>query len=157
MWIRDLSALECSKILASERLAHLACVDGRQPYLVPIYFVYSDHHLYSFSMPGHKIDCMRSNPHICLQVDERGQGPGWKSVIVQGRYQELDVSPELVREREHAWSLLSKHPFWWEPGSLKPIGQAVPRSADHYEHIYFRVLIDSVTGREAKDPGTQVP
>lgn len=157
MWIRDLSVLECTKILASERLAHLACVDGTRPYLVPIYFAYADHHLYSFSMIGRKIECMRCNPNICLQVDERGRGPGWRSVIVQGRYQELDVSAGFAQERDRAWNLLSKYPIWWEPGSLKPAGQTVPHGADHYEHVYFRVLIDSVTGREAKDLDAPVP
>lgn len=153
MWIKALSALECAKILAAGRFAHLACADGNQPYIVPIYLAYADNHLYGFSMPGHKIECMRSNPHVCVQVDERGQGPEWKSVIVQGRYQELDNSPELEQERDHAWRLLSKNPIWWEPGSLRPVE---PGASDHYEHVFFRILVDEITGREARNPQTQV-
>lgn len=155
MWVKELSVLDCTNVLIAGRLAHLGCMDGTRPYVVPIYFAYSDHHLYSFSMPGRKIECMRSNPHVCLQVDERGHEHGWKSVIIQGVYQELEVSDGLAEARTHAWQLLSKYPIWWEPGSLKPKEQPVPQAAEHYGHIYFRVRVESVTGREAKYPEPQ--
>lgn len=144
-----MSALECAKLLMASRLAHLACAEGSRPYVVPIYYAYVHHHLYGFSMPGRKVDCMRRNPNVCVQVDECGKGVEWKSVVVQGRYQELDDSPELIQEREHAWRLLSKIPIWWEPGSLKLVEQA-PEIADHYDHVFFRVLVDEITGREAR-------
>lgn len=77
MLIRTLSTLECTKVLAANRLAHLACCKDGRPYVVPIYYAYADYHLYVFSMPGKKINWMRDNPMISLQVDERGKGRGW--------------------------------------------------------------------------------
>lgn len=146
MHIRALSTLECTNLLSANRLAHLACVKDGKPYVVPIYFAYADNHLYAFSMPGKKIDCMRANPDVALAVEERGKGRQWKSVIVDGRYEELPDRIGHKRERDHAWSLLSQHVDWWEPGALKP---ATPRLSDHSDHVFFRIFVVQLSGREA--------
>ena len=148
MQIRTLTALECTKLLTANRVGRLACAKDGQPYIVPIHYAHADNHLYAFSMPGKKIEWMRANPLVSAQVEERGEGRGWQSVVVDGRYEELPdrVGPKL--ERDHAWSLLSKHSDWWEPGALKPV---VPPVADSAPHVFFRILIVAVSGREAKD------
>jgi nitroimidazol reductase NimA-like FMN-containing flavoprotein (pyridoxamine 5'-phosphate oxidase superfamily) len=150
MRIRSLSTLECSKVLEANRFAHLACARDGRPYVVPVYFAYADNHLYSFSMLGKKIDCMRTNPHVSVVVEERGEGRQWKSVIVDGRYEELPDRIGHKRERDHAWSLLSKHVDWWEPGALKPVN---PPLSDHSDHVFFRILVDEISGREAREDG----
>jgi nitroimidazol reductase NimA-like FMN-containing flavoprotein (pyridoxamine 5'-phosphate oxidase superfamily) len=70
------------------RVARLACAKDGQPYVVPIYFPYADSHLYAFSVPGKKIEWMRGNPMVSLQVLEGGERREWKSVVVDGRYEE---------------------------------------------------------------------
>lgn len=51
--------------------------------------------------------------------------------------------------RDHAWSLLSKHFDWWEPGGLKP---DMPPVSDHSPpHVFYRILVEHVSGREAKE------
>ncbi|TJW50849.1 MAG: pyridoxamine 5'-phosphate oxidase family protein [Mesorhizobium sp.] len=148
MQIRTLSVLECSKVLASNRVGRLACSNDDQPYVVPFYYAHADNHLYAFSMPGKKIDWMRSNPLVCVQIDERGQGRGWRSVVVDGRYEELPDRIGYKAHRDHAWSVLSKHSDWWEPGALKPV---IPPVSDSVPHIFFRILIEQVSGREASE------
>lgn len=148
MHIRSLSALECTRILAESRLARLACTREGKPYVVPIYFAYADSHLYAFSMPGKKIDFMRANPAVSLIVEEHGHGREWKSVIIEGRFEELPDRIGHKRERDHAWSLLSKHFDWWEPGALKLV---TPPLSGHLEHIFFRVLVEELSGREATE------
>ena len=88
MQIRTLSALECAKMLTANRVARLACAKDGQPYVVPVHYAYADNHLYAFSMPGKKIHLMRANPLVSVQVDEPCEGRGWKSVVVDGRYEE---------------------------------------------------------------------
>jgi len=144
MLVRTLSTLECTKFLTANRVGRLACAKDGQPYVVPFYFAHADNHLYAFSMPGKKIDWMRTNPLVSVQVDEHGQGRGWRSVIVDGRYEEL--SDQL--QRDHAWSVLSKHPDWWEPGALKPV---TPPASDSAPHVFFRILIEQVSGRAASE------
>jgi nitroimidazol reductase NimA-like FMN-containing flavoprotein (pyridoxamine 5'-phosphate oxidase superfamily) len=144
MIIRTLSRAECTKLLAANRIARLACAKDGQPYVVPIYFAYADSHLYAFSMPGKKIEWMRGNPMVSLQVQEGGEGREWKSVVVDGRYEEMiDCAG-----RDHAWSQLSRHFDWWEPGGLKPVASEV---SDHSPHVFFRISIEQISGREAKE------
>jgi hypothetical protein len=148
MLIRTLSALECTRLLTANRVGRLACAKDGQPYVVPLYYAHADNHLYAFSMPGKKIDWMRANPLVCVQVDEHGQGRGWRSVVVDGRYEELPDRIGQKVQRDHAWSVLSKHCDWWEPGALKPATSLV---SDSRPHVFYRILIEQVSGREASE------
>ncbi|TPL43248.1 pyridoxamine 5'-phosphate oxidase family protein [Mesorhizobium sp. B2-4-6] len=145
MQIRTLSTLECTKLLMANRVGRLACARDGQPYVVPLYYAYADNRLYAFSMVGKKIDWMRINPLVSVQVDEHSTTRGWKSVVVGGRYEELPDRTEHKVQLDHAWSLLSKHADWWEPGALKPIAST---DAEHIPHVFFSIFIAEVSGRE---------
>ena len=148
MHIRILSRRECVQLLVASRLGHLACSRDGQPYVVPIYFAYGDSHLYAFSMPGKKIEWMRANPLVSVLVEAREHGREWRSVVVDGRYEELPNRAGHEVQRDHAWSLLCRHVDWWEPGALKP---AAPALSDHSEHVFYRILVEQISGREAKE------
>ncbi|TGQ35575.1 MULTISPECIES: pyridoxamine 5'-phosphate oxidase family protein [unclassified Mesorhizobium] len=148
MLVRTLSNLECTKLLAANRVGHLACAKDGQPYVVCFNYAYADNHLYAFSLPGKKIDWMRANPLVCAQIDEHTQGRGWRSVIVDGRFEELPDRIGHKVQRDHAWSVLSKHTDWWEPGALKPV---MPPVSDSLPQVFFRILIEQVSGREASE------
>jgi nitroimidazol reductase NimA-like FMN-containing flavoprotein (pyridoxamine 5'-phosphate oxidase superfamily) len=148
MIVNTLSPLECTKLLTTNRLARLACANEGRPYVVPIYYAYADNHLYGFSVPGKKIEWMRVNPLVSVQVDERGKGREWRSVVVDGRYEELPDRIGHKLQRDHAWSMLSTHIDWWEPGALKPV---TPPVSDHSPHVFFRIVIEEMSGREAKE------
>ena len=147
MQIRIMPRTECMKVLDEQRLCRIAYAREGRPYVVPLYFVRGDNHLYAFSMPGRKIEFMRANPLVSVLVEELHENRRWKSVIVEGRYDELPDRIGFKQQREHAWSLLSQYPDWWEPGALKPV---LPPVSDHSPHIFFRVLIDQVSGRAAE-------
>lgn len=147
MIVRTLSTTECTKLLTENRLARLACARDGQPYVVPIYYAYADNHLYGFSMPGKKVEWMRSNPLVSVLIDARGKSREWQSVLVDGRYEELPDQIGHKLERDRAWTLLSKHVNWWEPGALKPV---TAETASHSEHIFFRILIEQISGRAAE-------
>lgn len=144
MIIKELSEQECFEILGAARVGHLACAREDQPYVVPITIAFAQRSIYSFSLPGQKIDWMRHNPKVSVQVGHSEGGDGWKSVVVQGIYKELPDRIGSKLEREHAWSLLSRYVNWWEPGGLKPVTAPVPPG-----HIFYRLSIESMTGRQA--------
>jgi nitroimidazol reductase NimA-like FMN-containing flavoprotein (pyridoxamine 5'-phosphate oxidase superfamily) len=146
MIVKELIEQECANVLAASSLGHLACVSDNRPYVVPITFAFADNCIYSFSLIGQKIEWMRQNPEVCLQVDDFKQDRGWKSVVVYGAYEELPDRIGSKRERDHAWSLLSKHANWWEPGGLKPVTAAQSSS-----HLFYRIRIERMTGRQAVD------
>jgi nitroimidazol reductase NimA-like FMN-containing flavoprotein (pyridoxamine 5'-phosphate oxidase superfamily) len=72
----------------AHRLGRLACCIDNQPFVVPIYYVLKNTYLYSFSMPGKKVDIMRQNPRVSLLVEEIAEGGTWKSVIAAGHFEE---------------------------------------------------------------------
>ena len=97
---------------------------------------------------------MRANPLVSALVDAQRAERAWTSVIADGRYEELPERLGFKRQRDHAWSLLSKHANWWEPGALKPA--SVP-SANEATHVFYRITIEEVSGREAYDEEANRP
>jgi len=144
MIVKELNEQECVQVLTASSFGHLACARDNKPYVVPITFAFADESIYSFSLMGQKIEWMRQNPEICLQVDDFRQDRGWKSVIVYGSFQELPDRIGSKRERDRAWSLLSKDVKWWEPGALKPMTAAAGSA-----HLFYRIRIERLTGRQA--------
>ena len=86
-----------------------SCLLKRQPSLHrACHYAYGIDRMYVFSMPGQKIDWLRSNPHACLQMEEHSDHGLWKSVLVQGQYHELPDTSQHHNERIHAWDLLQE-------------------------------------------------
>ena len=108
MLIHEMTEDECRTALERVSFGRLACARDNQPYVLPIYFSYDGKHLYGFSTLGQKIEWMRSNPLVCLEIDERTSLHQWMSVVVSGRYEELPDAPEYGYERVHAHEVLQK-------------------------------------------------
>ncbi len=146
MRLRSLNPAECISLLASHRIAHLVCTKANAPYVVPLYYAYADEQIFGFSALGKKIEIMRVSPLVSLVVEDHLPEREWRCVVAAGRFEELPERIGYKREREHAWSLSSKHANWWEPGALKPI----PSVATAPE-IFFRIHITEMSGREARN------
>jgi uncharacterized protein len=146
MLIQDLSEQESLDLVARVRFGRLGCAADGQPYVVPMNFAVQDRNIYAFSTIGKKIEYLRLNPRICLQVDEISTGQKWKSVIVLGRYHEVLNTAAEEGERKLIHALLQKRAAWWEPAYTRTVlgGHARP-----LEPIYFRISIDSITGHIA--------
>lgn len=104
MVIHEMSREECNRMLARARLARLACARENQPYVVPVYLTYHEESgsLYGFTTPGQKVEWMRANPLVCVEVDEIKAYDQWVSVIVNGRFEELPEAPESDSKRLRA-------------------------------------------------------
>ena len=143
MIIREMTKEECSSALGGADFGRLACARGNQPYIVPIYFSYDGKHLYGVTTAGQKIEWMRSNPLVCLEIDERASHFQWMSVIVFGRYEELAEAPEYADARSHALEVLQKRETWWQTAS------AATETREQRPPIFFRIHISQVTGHRA--------
>lgn len=144
MFVRELSREECIALVSSHHIGRLACARDDQPYIVPVQYAFTANRLYGFSMPGQKINWMRANPRVCVQIDAFSDGGSWKSAVIYGRYRELPDTKQWHQERLQAWSLLEKRTNWWEPGGLKPVEQGVVGTSPH---LFFVIEIDEITGR----------
>jgi uncharacterized protein len=147
MFIREMTEDECRNALARVSFGRLACARDNQPYIVPIYFAYDGRHAYAFSIAGQKIDWMRSNPLICLEVDERKSRDEWMSVVVFGRYQELPDTTEFAPDRAQAHHVLQEHAKWWDYATVP--GAEWRRKTGPFTPIFYRIHIDKMTGQKA--------
>jgi nitroimidazol reductase NimA-like FMN-containing flavoprotein (pyridoxamine 5'-phosphate oxidase superfamily) len=145
MLIQELTRQANLDFLSRMTLARLACTQGAQPYIVPIYFAYHDNCLYSFSTVGQKIEWMRANPLVCVQVDEVMSPQKWVSVIVFGRFEELPDASEWESARALAHELLQRRAAWWEPGYVKTILNGKERALIP---VYYRIHIVKITGHQ---------
>ena len=145
MLITEITSEECREILARSGFGHLACSHNNEPYVVPMYFAYETEYLYGFSIFGRKIEWMRANPRVCIEVDEVVSHSSWASVIINGLYQELPNSGEHYSERQHAYSVLEKRALWWQAAeAAKEL-----RTTQPFPPIFYRIHIDAITGHRA--------
>ena len=83
MQIDELNDSECREILSRASIARLGCSLNDQPYVVPVTIAYEADSVYVFSTLGQKIKWMRSNPKVCIQIDEIRGHSDWASVIAE--------------------------------------------------------------------------
>jgi len=143
MLIHEMSEDECATALERASFGRLACARGDQPYIVPIYFSYDGEHLYGVTTLGQKIEWMRSNPLVCLEIDERTSHYQWMSVVVFGRYEELPDSPEYEDARAHALDVLQRRAMWWQPACV------ATEQREQRAPLFYRIHVQQVTGHRA--------
>jgi len=148
MFIKELTTGESFKFLTEKQFGRIACARENQPYVVPFHFAFDDNkQLYAFSTLGQKIEWMRSNPLVCVEVDDIKNQFEWTSLVIFGRFEELPDAPEFASERNRAYELLSRRAMWWQPAYVA--GAHRPSSAADDKPIYFRIFIDKITGHRA--------
>jgi uncharacterized protein len=145
MQIDDIGRQASLEFLGRMRLGRLACAHESQPYVTPLYYAYHDGYVYSFATVGRKIEWMRSNPRVCLEVDDIKSSQQWTSVVVFGRYEELPHAPEWQQLRELVHRLFEQHGNWWEPGFARTVLGGVTRPL---VPIFFRIFIEQIAGHK---------
>jgi hypothetical protein len=142
MRIVPTSDQECKELLGRVSLGRLACALDNQPYVVPVAFSYEPGRIYVFSTVGKKIEWMRQNPKVCLQVDEIGNRSHWTSVVINGIYLELQ-EPQYTAEKRRARELLGESAQWW----IAPMAERREQVSDlSIEPVFFRIDIESMSG-----------
>lgn len=150
MQIQDMSRASSIVLLKSADVGRIACARGSQPYVTPFTFAYEANFLYSFGTVGKKIEWMRSNPLVCVEVGKIVRRQEWQTVVIFGRYQELLKTPEFEKAHQFAHDLLARKANWWEPGFVKSVKDGVERPL---EPVFFRIAIDEISGHEAIPDG----
>jgi uncharacterized protein len=122
-------------ILNEGSLGRLGCIAAGRPYVVPVNYIFDGKDIYIHSLPGKKIDALRANPRVCLQVDEIKDSYHWRSVIAYGIFEE--VSSEETRE-----NVLSK--LYSRLPHMTPVESKLVEGLK--ETIVFRIKVDEITG-----------
>ena len=151
MHIREMSKGECCETLSRIGFGRLACSHDNQPYIVPIYFAYEPGYIYGFATMGRKIEWMRVNPLVCLEVDEVRSHMDWVSVLVRGRYEELPDAPKhRSTSRQKAQASLEKRTMWWQAAFA---AAQTRQKYDRRTPVFYCIHIEEITGHHASpDP-----
>lgn len=140
---------ECIKLLSENYIGRLGYLSKGRIEIIPITYYYDREHqsILTYSGPGSKIDAMRKNPQVTFQVDEITTLEKWKSVLLFGKFQELEgtdakymlhLFSEGVKETIKIKEKTS--PEFIQEFSSKISGPETP--------IVYRINIDEITGRE---------
>jgi nitroimidazol reductase NimA-like FMN-containing flavoprotein (pyridoxamine 5'-phosphate oxidase superfamily) len=143
MLIHAMTEDECGATLERVSFGRLACVRDDQPYVVPIYFSYDRKHLYGVTTLGQKIEWMRSNPLVCVEIDEWTSHYDWMSIVAFGRYEEMPDTPEYEYARAHALEVLQKRAMWWQPACV------TTEKGEGRPPIFYRIHVKRMTGHRA--------
>jgi len=135
--MRSILEKEGEELLTAARIGRLGCVDNGEPYVVPISYYFEDGSIYSHSLPGHKIDILRSHPRACLQVDDIENDFNWRSAIAYGDFEEIHGPAERLAILR---KLLSRFPL------LTPVESTMALDASAPDSVVFRIRVDRITG-----------
>jgi uncharacterized protein len=146
MLIHELTHEQCRAFLQGQTLARLGCAQANQPYVTPISFHYrpEDGRLYCFATGGQKIEWMRRNPRVCVEVDDIVDRFNWTTVVIAGRYEELKDLDAAAAALDRARDLFEAHPSWWLPAAGR-----LASGTEHSTRVIFRISIATMTGRRA--------
>jgi nitroimidazol reductase NimA-like FMN-containing flavoprotein (pyridoxamine 5'-phosphate oxidase superfamily) len=143
MLIHELTSAECLEVLGRTHLGRLGCARLNQPYIVPIHFSFdaAGKCVYAFSTVGQKVQWMRDNPKVCLEVEEIVDKHHWTTVLANGLYQEIQSDPAETEARNRAAELFDQRAEWWLPAAAN-----VPWRGRN-DIVIYRIQIECLTGR----------
>ncbi len=139
MTIGRLKDTDSQAILREGTLGRLGCIAAGWPYVTPVNYYFDGEDIFIHSAPGKKIDALRANPRICLQVDEITDSYNWRSVIVYGAFEE--IFGEEKRE-----NILNK--LYSRLPHLTPVESKLIEGLK--ETVVFRIKVDEITGMGEK-------
>src|SRR5579875_796060 len=93
----ELGVDEIDALLNRRRYGRVGLTLDGEVYIIPINYAYDGQRIYGqapMGSPGQlpggtKVRGMRQNPHVAFEVDEIDDPSHWRSVLVQGHFQEL--------------------------------------------------------------------
>jgi hypothetical protein len=88
--MEDLRPKECIDLLNNNYIGHLAYIFEGKPFTVPITYYYDQKDsILAYASEGHKIEAMRKNTAVSLQVEEISGVKDWISILVHGEFKEI--------------------------------------------------------------------
>ena len=145
--IGTLTDKQINDFLESQLWARLGCHHEGRTYVVPFSYVLDGDGLLGQTTPGLKVDMMRANPAVCVEVDEIKDLTDWKSVILRGQYEELEHAPAI---RAMGLMIDKYGPVFRDMESATRVGRQVkpPRlDGEVAPVVLYRIHITEKSGR----------
>ena len=149
--ILKLGKSKCRTLLSNNYIGHLAYIYKNRPFVIPVTYYYDDstNALFGYSGDGHKINALRINNAVSLEVADIESVNTWKSVSVQGAFYELEGSTAKINL--HKFSEGVKRVVRIKEGrDLKYLSEFSSKIYKEGPPIVFKIDIEELTGRERK-------
>lgn len=149
---KELEKSGCLEVLNNNYLGRLAYIHGKSPFVVPITFFHDEEEeqILSYSSEGFKLDAMRKNADVALQVDDIQSIQNWRSVLVHGIFEELAGSnaKQYLRKfsqgvQETIVNSNGMHPKFIQDFTSRLQKGRIP--------IVYRIQISNMTGKQRND------
>tara|TARA_R110002167_G_scaffold162027_2_gene358397 strand:+ start:1880 stop:2335 length:456 start_codon:yes stop_codon:yes gene_type:complete len=142
---------DCIQLLATNYVGHLAYIENNIPFILPITYYYDpkENAVFSYSGEGHKIEAMRINKNVSLQVENIQGINNWKSVLVLGSFNELQGSAAkmyLHKFTQGVKNLLAKN----EITDAQFINDFSNKLNSGSASIVYRIKINDIIGKYNK-------
>ena len=98
-YVHAMTQPEIDQFLTCARVGRVGVLSKEGPYIVPVGFAYSEGKIFfhTCQREGLKMEAIRSNPHVCFEVDESLSDCSLaKSVIVFGRAEVIDDKDKML-------------------------------------------------------------
>ena len=147
--MKDLEKKEDIEILKNNYLGHLVYISNGRPRVKPITYYYDQTHnsIICYSAEDHKISAMRKNNRISLEVEEIESTDNWRSVIVNGEFEELHGSD--AKYLLHQFTLGVKHIVnRKEKKDLHFIKEFSSKLSSDRIPVVYRINVLEITGKQ---------
>ncbi|WP_336516617.1 pyridoxamine 5'-phosphate oxidase family protein [Pollutibacter soli] len=137
---------EVNEFLSKQIIGRIGCHADGITYIVPVSYVFEGDFFYGHTAEGMKMDMLRKNPMVCFEVDDITMLDNWKSVICQGKFEEILDEDECLE----AMKKLNNRTFPSSTSSIMKFSALWPFSESNtrdLEGIFFRIKILEKTGR----------
>ena len=137
---------EIDSLIRQQVIARLGCYADEKVYVVPVSYAYDGDCLYLISKEGLKVDLMRKNPKVCLQIDNMQNMSNWQSVIIWGEFEELT---ETIDRNYALRKLMDRIPpmFTSEIFRITPQWPFPEDQPERIQGVVYRIKITEMSGR----------
>lgn len=147
----DLEERENQFVLENHYLGHLAYIYQNKPFVVPITYFFEPikRVIICYSGEGHKMNAMRQNNQVAMNVIDVDGLTNWRSVTVHGRFQQLFSSE--AKSYLHDFSLgIKAIVIEKELKELSFISEFSSKAVNENLPMIFIINIDEITGKMRK-------
>ena len=146
--MENLSESEIITLLKDNYIGHLSYIAQGRPFTIPITYFYDlgSNAIISYSAEGHKMEAMRKNGAVSLEVEEIVSNSNWQSVLAHGTFDELhgsDAKYYLHQFTEGVKNIIKQKeqilPEFISEFSSKSSSKKIP--------VEYRIKILEITGR----------
>ncbi|CAN5141960.1 hypothetical protein BH09BAC4_BH09BAC4_14010 [soil metagenome] len=141
--LSKLSSEVIETMLANQYFGRIGCAADSRILIEPVMYYYDGYFIYGLTRQGTKTQLLQKNPTVAFEIDEVVSQDSWRSVVIEGVYEELqgEVRDDaLFFLRQRKIPVFADERFGY-PGVEAPVGHKVVYP------VVYRIRIVSKTGR----------